>query len=314
MKIQRLSAITIFLATGWIIAGLALSGDVVQNTTPIKVEALVASLTASVGNIILTLVLAFATLLLYWFVSKRKYLVEWIRGAFSRRRTNRLKPKGGLLGYAIGFFILIGVLIALRYLGVLPSSLPLQSVGNLTRGPILPPTGSNIPNVQAGLAASYHSLVTWTLIIVVFATAGLIVAIFIQALAQIRTPSVAEPPVESAIAEQTISVLREGARGLKDSNDYRRTILECYLQLCIIFDTQNQIGHHLLTARELQNAMTKQFPATARPISRLTILFEEARYSSHAVSPEMKDNAIKALKKIEDSLRNSSEVSDETIF
>ncbi len=314
VKIQRLGRLIIFLVTGWTLAGLALSGNVVQNTTPLNIEGLASSLAASSGNIILTLVLVFLSLQLYWFASKRKYLVEAIRKAFSQRRTNLAKPKAGLQGYAIGLSMLLVVLLVLRYLGVLPGSQPLQRGGNLTGVTILPPAGSNTPNLETGLAASYHSFVTWSLIILVFATVGIIVLIFLQGLTQLRSPSAGEPRVESAMVEETIGVLREGAMGLKAGNDYGKTILKCYLQLCIIFDTQNEVAHHLLTARELQSIMTKQFPAAIRPISLLTALFEEARYSSHTISPDMKDNAIKALEEIEDSLRNSPEVTAETIF
>ena len=303
-----------FMITGWIIASLALSGDVLQATVPISIGSFATALTASSSDIILTVGILLFTLVIYWIIRQRKFLVEAVADLFARRKgANVAKPKSSVIGSVIGFIVFIAFLMVFRPAQLLnPPRVP-EGGNNSSGASLIRTPGMDAQTFQSGFLAIYHSLAVCAFQIVILATTGLLMVIFLQGVVQLRAPAVPEEPFESAIAEETISILQDGARELREAGDYRRTILECYRRLCVIFDSRGDKAHHQLTARELQELMVRQFNWAEKPISQLTMLFEEARYSQHQISIDMKDRAIDAVNEIEDPLRHPSARTPEAI-
>ncbi len=168
-------------------------------------------------------------------------------------------------------------------------------------------------NFQSSIIAIYHFFAVWAVEIVLLTIVGFTILIFGQAAAQMRTSKAQWSGGDSTIVEETINALQDGARHLVERTDPRGSILECYHRLCGIFDSRLDKGHHPLTARELQKIMIIQLNVSVRPLSRLTELFEEARYSPHPITIQMQEDAINALREIEDSLRHPSENTLKTI-
>lgn len=297
-----------FLITGWIIASLALSGDVIQSTVPINSGLLVNTLSASAADIVLTVSVICLSLVLYWLVRDRKLLVERLKTLLSRRKGSRtIKGRRDVTRDALGFLLLVAIVIAIRYSGLTRSTQPIKggagAPGSATFQ--LPEFGRQ--DFQSSLIAVYHFFAVWAVDLVLITIVGFALLIFAQAAAQMRTPKEKWTERDAKLIDETIEVMQNGARDLIWGTDYRRTILECYRRLCGIFDSRSDRVHHLLTARELQAIMISQLNVGVRPLSTLTSLFEEARYSPHSISVQMKTDAISALKEIEDSLRHSSE-------
>ncbi len=310
MNAHRIIALIAFLIAGWIIVSLALSGDVFQATVPISFGSLITALAPTLGDIVLTVSIVLLSWVLYWIIRDRKLLVERIRAFFNKSKSKRkyvIKSRRDLKRDLIGIMLVFGLLIVIRSSGLLQPAQPPKGGGNSTEGSIFQIPGLDGQRFQSSLLAIYHFIAVWSIQIVFLATAGLLLVIFVQAMARPRAVEQMRTQSDAAIIEETISVLQEGARDLWGGDDYRKSILECYRRLCEIFDPRGDRSHHQLTARELRELMVRQFGLVEKPISLLTRLFEEARYSQHLISANMRANAIEALKEIEDYLRHSSE-------
>ncbi len=308
MKAQRSIALVAFLVTGWIIASLALSGDVVQSTAPLGVGPLLSILAAIGGDIVLTAAVLVLSLVLYWLIRDNKLLAEAVKDLFSRRKGKETrKSNRNLKRDVIGFIFFIAILIAVRSSGLLPPTQPLKGNGSSAGSSFFIIPGLDGTAFQSSLLVAYHFFAVWAFQIIFLAITGLCAIIFLRALSQLKAPAPFTREFDEAVTQEIIGVIHGGYRGLQEGDDYRKSILECYRRLCEVFEPKGSISHRLLTARELRDRMIEQFSAAIHPISLLTSLFEEARYSSHLISAEMKDTALKALKEIEDCLRHPSE-------
>ncbi len=314
MKAQRSIALIAFLVTGWIIASLALTGDVVQSTVPLGIGPLLSILAATGGDIVLTSAIFAMSLVLYWIAKDRKLLAEAVKDLFSRRKGKETrKSNRNLKRDLLGFIFFIAILIIVRSSGVLPQTPPAKGNGSPLSPSFIILPGFDGAAFQSSILLAYHFFAIWAFQIVFLAIAGLCVIIFLRALSLLNAPEPLTQKFEEAVTQETIGAIRDGYRDLREGDDFRSSILACYRRLCEVFDPKASISHRQLTARELRERMIEQFSRAVRPITTLTGLFEEARYSSHEISVEMKDTAIKALREIEDYLRHPSEVALETI-
>jgi uncharacterized protein DUF4129 len=314
LKAQRSIAVVAFLFTGWIVASLALSGDVFQATAPLNSQQFIDVFFASAGDIVLTFISLFLFVFLFWIVKDRKLLVERLKALFSRRKGARATKKSrDITRNILGILTLLAVVILLRNLGLV--QLPQQTqVGASLRGVVgLQFPGFGGQNFQSSLLVIYHFFAVWAVEIALLAIIGFCILIFGQAAAQMRASNPAWSSGAPVIVEETINVLQDGVQELMGGADARASILECYRRLCSIFDSRLDKAHHPLTARELQEIMIRQLKLSARSLNRLTELFEEARYSQHSITIGMKEDAISALREIEDSLRHPSENTLEAI-
>ncbi len=271
-------------------------------------------LAATVGDIVLTAATVVLSLVLYWIIRDRKLLAEAVKDLFSRRKGKETrKSNRNLKRDILGFIFFIAILIVVRSSGLLPSTPSPKGNGSSPGSSFFIIPGFDGAAFQSSLLIAYHFFAVWAFQIIFLAIAGLCTIIFLRALTQLRAPEALAQEFDESVIQETIGVIRDGYRDLEVGDDYRRSILVCYRRFCEVFEPKGNISHRQLTARELRERMIEQFSSAVEPISVLTSLFEEARYSLHQISAEMKDTAIKALKEIQDCLRHPSEDTLEAI-
>lgn len=101
-------------------------------------------------------------------------------------------------------------------------------------------------------------------------------------------------PNERRTVEKAIAAIHAGG-------DIRGSIITAYSQMCqLVRDTT--IDEKALTPRELENDLVHTLRWPPDPVHQLTLIFEEARYSEHALTERDKVNALANLTEIRKSL------------
>ncbi len=308
MKAQRSITLVAFLATAWIIASLALSGDVIQSTVPLGIGPLLSTLAATVVDLILSISIFVMSLVLYWLIRDRELLTEAVKDLFSRRKGKySRKSNRNLKRDIIGAILFVAILVTIRSAGLLPPTQSTKVNGGSPGSSFFILPGFDGEAFQSSLLVAYHFLAVWSFDIISLAIMVACAVIFLRALAGRKDFEPSPSEFGETVTREALGVMEDSHRDLQEGDDYRRSILVCYRRLCEVFEPRSRVSHRLLTARELRERMIEQLGGAVRPISSLTSLFEEARYSSHQISVEMRDSATRALEEIEDYLRHPSE-------
>ncbi len=99
------------------------------------------------------------------------------------------------------------------------------------------------------------------------------------------------------ILDLTISKLREG-------EEYRKTVLECYKLICEMLEKRSTIEGRTLTAREFRGLVSKTLELNSTPfLDQVTELFEKARYSEKEVAKSEAEAAIACLENLSATLK-----------
>ena len=98
-------------------------------------------------------------------------------------------------------------------------------------------------------------------------------------------------PSINDIADKTI-------HELKNDNDYRKTVLNCYKEMCKWLGRQGVHKNTYQTPREFAMASKNYLKISPQSLYTLTQIFEKARYSKHRIDINDKNNAIKCLNEI----------------
>jgi hypothetical protein len=93
------------------------------------------------------------------------------------------------------------------------------------------------------------------------------------------------------VAERTIERLRT-------EKDYRKTVLDCYKQMCDWLRDKGVDKNLDYTPREFEQAINNALKISREKLSSLTEVFEKARYSNHEITVDDKDKAIESLREI----------------
>ena len=113
------------------------------------------------------------------------------------------------------------------------------------------------------------------------------------------------PPVHISILtadEEAKAVLDAAMRSLYAGEDPRSTIIRTYQQMCMLIQVGKLDEEPYLTPREFAERAENDLGWRKGPLGDLTLLFEEARYSSHAMGEGEKDRAISALERVREGL------------
>jgi Domain of unknown function (DUF4129) len=111
-----------------------------------------------------------------------------------------------------------------------------------------------------------------------------------------------EPPLPEDPAEAVAAILDDTLQDLYDERDPRRAVVAAYARM------ERALAAHGLPRRsseapaEYLERTLEELSASASSASRLTRLFEWARFSDHPVEPGMKTEAIQALEAVRDEL------------
>ena len=106
-----------------------------------------------------------------------------------------------------------------------------------------------------------------------------------------KKQKVEEKPTIKDIASNTIDRLRT-------ERDTRKTVINCYKQMCDWMGNNGVKKDSYQTPREFAMASKGRLQMSPESLYSLTQIFEKARYSTHEISSDDKEKAIKCLSEI----------------
>jgi len=124
---------------------------------------------------------------------------------------------------------------------------------------------------------------------------GLLAAfVFVVIINQIRKNREAAPSGLDDLALHARTALTE----LEDGGDLQNTILRCYAEMSrVVKEVRGLRRDRTVTAREFTDTLVRA-KLPRRPVEQLTRLFEKARYSGGATTPQDEQQAISSLRAI----------------
>ena len=120
---------------------------------------------------------------------------------------------------------------------------------------------------------------------------GAVAAILVVIIMLFKKQKIEEGPTIEDIASQTID-------RLKTEKDYRKTVIDCYKQMCDWMGNNGVKKDTYQTPREFAMASKGHLKMSPESLYSLTQIFEKARYSPHEINSDDKEKAIKYLSEI----------------
>jgi uncharacterized protein DUF4129 len=229
-------------------------------------------------------------LLLAWVAVSLVALARWREVEWTApRRRNDLRAIATLV--AFGFALALYIRERGWHLAFDPQQTPLD------RGE----GGAAPPGLDAGPGAGYQFEFAWLPVAIVLALAAAGVAAFVLASRRsARTTARAELAVELAdMLDVTIDDLRAEA-------DPRRAVIAAYARLERVLAAHGEPRRESDTPEEHLARVLGRLDVDRRATRRLVDLFVRAEFSPHVVDAAMKDEAIDALVRVRDELRESA--------
>ncbi len=227
-----------------------------------------------------------AVLLIYGLMQRKEIAEEIASGRYRRSTLATLVFFAFLLGLAV-YFGLENKRFAFGMGGA-----DVVDIGSNERTP--PPGG------DPGTGKLYEAEFAWIPVAVVVGLLVLAVAAF--GLASRRRQRALSGD-DAAVAEQLADVLEETVDDLRAEPDARRAVIAAYARVERAFAAAGLPRRRQETAEEYVPRIFGGLPVDPGGVRTLTDLFEAAKFSNHAVSEEMKLEAIAALEHIRDDLR-----------
>jgi len=103
-----------------------------------------------------------------------------------------------------------------------------------------------------------------------------------------------EAPAEKGRRDLARAV-RTAIRDLEAGGEFRAAVLRCYKTMVLLFEAHGRRALPSQTAREFEADALRGMGVSQESIDDLTSLFEEARYSAHAIGERQRDGAIECL-------------------
>ncbi len=202
-----------------------------------------------------------------------------------------------ILGYVLGTAFL--VLVLLYYDSIFGA---LQSffgwIGSLS--------GSGEPGEGAGSGAPVGSTPASVLLWIGIGVVGVYIAFFAyRFLPRLKDVITYEAPAGKG-RRQLARAVRAAIRDLEAGEDFRAAVLRCYKTMVLLFEEHGRRALPSQTAREFEADALRVLGVSQESIDDLTSLFEEARYSTHAIGERQRDGAIDCLGAIRGQLEVSS--------
>jgi hypothetical protein len=123
------------------------------------------------------------------------------------------------------------------------------------------------------------------------AIAVIVIVLVIVFIMLLRKKNMDNGPSIEQIASQTINQL-------KIDTDYQKTVIHCYKQMCDWLNHKGVKKNSYQTPREFAMVVKEYIQVSPQTLYTLTQIFERARYSSHPISSEDRDQAIRCLNEI----------------
>ena len=141
----------------------------------------------------------------------------------------------------------------------------------------------------------------WLPIIVVFSIAGAGATVGISYFLRQRRQ---REPVEVLAADALAKALDDSLEDLRSERDPRRAVIAAYARMERALAASGLPRRPAEAPLEYMTRVLRDLlRASAESVSRLTALFERAKFSTHQIGPELKDEAIEALVAVREELR-----------
>ena len=89
--------------------------------------------------------------------------------------------------------------------------------------------------------------------------------------------------------------------------DYRDSVVHSYKEMCKILQGYGYLRQHFETVREFQKALELALPLNHASVANLTLLYEEADYTTKSLDDDHRLNAVSSLRTIIESLDTTTE-------
>lgn len=187
----------------------------------------------------------------------------------------------------VAMALLVGAIMARRRLGNLKSAASGVSAGSL-HAPVVAQAAGSPPPPEFDWAAAGLVLLTF-----------LIVAAVVWRRWRWRRVAAGE---RRALARELAAVVEDTLDDLRLDDDPRRAVVQAYARMERVLALHGLPRRDAESPREYLLRALIQLPISAAALDRLTDLFEEARFSTHEISPAMRADAVDALAQIRDEL------------
>jgi hypothetical protein len=223
----------------------------------------------------------------------RQICVEMLKTILrSRGRVRRQSS----LGVVAGLLIFLLIIYVLRISGV----------GNQTGGDAVPgggvaPFAPVLPIDGSITTSPLYPVYGYATVILMFAVASVGVFIAIRAFREMRQEAEITFTKQQYSAQKDRSAataLRETLINFEAEEDLRSAVVRCYRRVCDILAGHGFGIEAHQTAREFEAGIASRMNLLERPFSRLTDLFEEARYSLHEIDEAKRKDAVECLTNI----------------
>ncbi|MGH3077217.1 MAG: DUF4129 domain-containing protein [Gaiellaceae bacterium] len=169
------------------------------------------------------------------------------------------------------------------------------------------------PGGDPGDGSVYQPEVAWIPVLVVVALAAAGVAAFVIASRRRKHAAAAESRAVEHVAETLADTLDD----LRSEPDPRRAVIAAYARLELALASSGVPRRPAETPEEYVVRVLDRLEVDREPVRALTDLFETAKFSQHLVDEPMREQAIAALTRIRDELRElaerGSEARDEAV-
>jgi hypothetical protein len=114
------------------------------------------------------------------------------------------------------------------------------------------------------------------------------------------------------LAVELAAAFDESLDDLRREADPRRAVIAVYARLERVLASHGVARHRAETPDEYLSRTLGVLAVDAAAVTRLTRLFSQAKFSNHAVGPEMKEDAIQTLEHVRDELLRSAATAEES--
>ena len=163
------------------------------------------------------------------------------------------------------------------------------------------PVEPQLPTLPEGAETSYEPSVSWLPILVVVGLIVLAGAAYFLAERRARRG----PRSGDVLAEQLAVILDETLDDLRAEKDPRRAIIAAYARLERVLAANGVPRRAAETSDEYLPRVLHDLELDREAVQRLTALFTRAKFSQHEIDTPMKEDAIDALERIRDDLRDT---------
>ncbi len=210
----------------------------------------------------------------------------------------RLVSRWELLGYALAVFFLAAVLLFYAQISGGLQAL-LKAAGADGTGGSGGSGGTNAPSTT-GTAATFVVLLAAGIVTVFLVVFGYHFFSKVYSIATYEAPDVGRSKRELARA------VRTAIQDLESGGDFRAAVLRCYKSMVLLFQTRGLRADPSQTAREFEADALRSLGVSREGVDDLTSLFEEARYSRHAIGEPQRDAALDSLRAIRGQLEGAA--------